>query len=61
MTEYNWELKSDPIPSADPFYDATSGGYIKPHELLVDQELADEVVAALELVEEFLEMVTEEM
>ncbi len=60
MTKRNWKLKTDQVYSSEPFYDATSGGYIRPYDLLEDQGLAAEVVDALNLVQTFLDVVVEE-
>ena len=54
----NFKLKDEPVWSQDPYYDATDGGRIIPHDLLEDQGLADEVVKALNLVSGFLDAVT---
>ena len=39
-----FEFKDDAVADVnidgDPFYDLTMGGYIKPHDILKDQELA---------------------
>lgn len=60
MTERNWKLKSGQVYSSDPYYDATLGGYIRPHDILEDQELAAEVSTALKLVQKFLRVSVEE-
>lgn len=41
--------------SCDFWYDLTKGGYLKPSDLLEDQELAKKVEEAVKLVEEFEE------
>jgi len=38
---------------SDLFYDLTDGGYIKPEELLEDQELAQEIIDAGKLLSKF--------
>lgn len=44
----------EPVFSSDPAYDLLYGGYIKPQELLEDQEQAKKVREAVEVVYNFL-------
>jgi hypothetical protein len=41
------------INTGDFFYDLSSGGYIKPMELLEDPELAQKVIEAVKLIQAF--------
>lgn len=51
------EPRPEPIYSDDPYYDLFDGGYIKPEELLEDP---DEVLEAVRVIKEFLELLEEE-
>lgn len=53
--EFKLDKLSDVNVDGDMFYDLTDGGYIKPEELLVDKELAQQVQDAADLVAQFLE------
>lgn len=46
---------AEPVYTDDPWYDLTSGGYIKPSELLTDQEEIEKVENAIKTIEEFFE------
>ena len=41
----------------DLFYDLTLGGYIKPYDILKDQELAQKIVEAGKLLSDFFEAI----
>jgi len=41
----------------DLFYDLTLGGYIKPYDILKDQELAQKIVEAGRLLSDFFEAI----
>lgn len=45
---------AEPVYTDDHWYDLTSGGYIKPHELLTDQEEIEKVENAIKTILEFL-------
>lgn len=45
---------AEPVYTDDHWYDLTSGGYIKPSELLTDQEEIEKVENAIKTVLEFL-------
>ena len=63
MTKYNFvfvkEALEDTNADSDLFYDLTKGGYINPSRLLEDQELAKRVQDAADLVEAFLDAITD--
>ena len=50
-----WKFKADaePVVSNDFWYDLTDGGYIKPEELLDDEEQIKELKEAIELIQNF--------
>ena len=47
--------------TSDFWYDLTSGGYLKPSELLEDHEVAKKVEEAVKLVQEFEEACREQI
>lgn len=52
--KFNFKKDAQSVCSDDPWYDLTSGGYIKPENFLEGDEL-QKVYDAIELIEEFLE------
>lgn len=53
MPEIKFKPNSKPIATVDFWYDLTTGGYIKPMELLEDQELAIKIQEAIDLIAHF--------
>ena len=55
MNEFDFRDDAETVYTSDPYYDLFDGGYIKPSELLADDEQVKAVTEAIEVVRTFIE------
>lgn len=57
--EFNFKEVEEPVRSDDPWYDLTDGGYIRPEELLIDEEQIKKVQESVDILSAFLQQAYE--
>lgn len=57
--EFNFKEVEEPVWTDDPWYDLTDGGYIRPEELLIDEEQIKKVQESVDILSAFLQQAYE--